>query len=140
MSVYISIDVPHKNFYKNTAHPHAWITIYQEKVKRNEWEHLVDINHLKTWARGAWLFDKLSNYSDILLQLSDIVNGIERNEQLALLYVNHDVDVIRQIAGAILKYGPKGVNITYLANTRVRDVSIESILAGPYAPRLKDNI
>jgi hypothetical protein len=115
MSVYVNIDIFYKNFYKEHGRglSDAWLTIYQEKVRVNDWERLVDIHHLKEWARGQWLFEKLTVYSDVLLLLSDIVNGIERNEQLALLYVNHEVDVIRQMAMAIVKYGPKGVNITY---------------------------
>lgn len=111
MSVYVTIDVLYKNFYKRpdmiwpriiNGHD-AWITIYQEKVRRG--------NSLIPCT--SWTFTMLAVYSNILLQLSDIVNGIEKNEQLALLYVNHEVDVIRQMAMAIVKYGPRGVNITY---------------------------
>lgn len=103
MSVYVNIDVFYKDFYKEQGLGDAWLTIYQEKVRPG--------NSLIPCT--SWTFTMLAVYSDILLQLSDIVNGIERNEQLALLYVNHEVDVIRQMAMAIVKYGPRGVNITY---------------------------
>ncbi len=108
MSVYVTIDVLYKNYYMLAVNGNtdAWITIYQEKVLRPRTLKAAS-------ARFPWLFSKLAAYSDILLQLSDIVNGIEKNEQLALLYVNHEVDVIRQMAMAIVKYGPRGVNITY---------------------------
>lgn len=87
-----------------------WTPIYQERVRRNS---SVDKLYFSQPNTPSWLFTSIAIYSNIMLQLSDIVNGIEKDEQIALLYVNHDVDVIRQMASAIVKYGPKGVNIRY---------------------------